>query len=104
LEGVEAEPAWLAWSPERVAAAYARIAGLLEPFTRMRSPNEAETERQLIDPVLQVLGWDHVLPQQNHRLRGRDILLKICKSLDLPFYASRIHSDLLRPPQIPKAA
>jgi hypothetical protein len=38
------------------------------------------------------------------RLPGRDIRHKICKSLDLPFYANRIHSDLLRPPQIPKAA
>jgi hypothetical protein len=40
----------------------------------------------------------------DHRRPGRDILLKICKSLDLPFYANRMHADLLRPPQIPKAA
>jgi len=38
------------------------------------------------------------------RLAGRVILLKICKSLGLPFHANRIPSDLLRPPQIPKAA
>jgi hypothetical protein len=38
------------------------------------------------------------------RLPGRDILQKICKSLDLPFYANRIHSDLLRPAHIPNAA
>jgi hypothetical protein len=35
------------------------------------------------------------------RLPGRDILLKICKSLDLPFYANRMHSDLLRRPKSP---
>ncbi len=40
----------------------------------------------------------------DHRLAGRDILLKICKSLDLPFYANRMHSDLLRPPPVPNAA
>ncbi len=39
-----------------------------------------------------------------HRLPGRVILLKICKSLDLPFYANRMHSDLRRPPKMPKAA
>jgi len=39
-----------------------------------------------------------------HRLPGRDILLKICKSLDLPFYATRMHNDLLHPPQTAKAA
>ncbi len=40
----------------------------------------------------------------DHRVPGRDMLLKICKSLDLPFYANRIPSDLLRPPQTRKAA
>ncbi len=40
----------------------------------------------------------------DHRLAGRDILLKICKSLDLPFYANRMPGDLLRPPQPRKAA
>jgi hypothetical protein len=40
----------------------------------------------------------------DHRLPGRDILLRICKSLDLPFYANRIPADLLRRPQTPKAA
>jgi hypothetical protein len=32
----------------------------------------------------------------DHRHQGRDILLKICKSLDLPFYANRMHPDLYR--------
>jgi hypothetical protein len=40
----------------------------------------------------------------HHRLPGRTILRKICKSLDLPFYANRIHTDLLRPPHLPTAA
>jgi len=40
----------------------------------------------------------------HHRRPGREILLKICKSLDLPFYASRMPSDLLLPRQISKAA
>jgi len=40
----------------------------------------------------------------DHRLPGCAILRKICKSLDLPFYANRMPSDLLRPPQTHKAA
>ncbi len=40
----------------------------------------------------------------DHRLPGRDMLQKICRSLDLPFYANRIPGDLLRPPQTSKAA
>jgi len=38
------------------------------------------------------------------RLPGRTILLNICKSLDLPFYASRMHNDLRRPRANAKAA
>jgi hypothetical protein len=30
------------------------------------------------------------------RLPGRTLLMNICKSLDLPFYATRMHSDLHR--------
>jgi hypothetical protein len=40
----------------------------------------------------------------DHRRQGREILLKICKSLDLPFYANRIPTELFRPPQTRKAA
>ncbi len=36
----------------------------------------------------------------NHRLQGRYILLKVCKSLDLPFYANRLNRELFRPTPI----
>jgi hypothetical protein len=36
-----------------------------------------------------------------HSLNGRAVLQNICKSLELPFYANRIHADLLRPPRTP---
>jgi hypothetical protein len=35
----------------------------------------------------------------DRRLQGRVILLKVCKSLDLPFYATRMRTELYRPPQ-----
>jgi hypothetical protein len=40
----------------------------------------------------------------DQRVEGRNILQKICKSLDLPFYASHMPPELLRPPQPPAAA
>jgi len=40
------------------------------------------------------------LANDPHRtLPGGTILRSICKSLELPFYASRMHTDLLRPPR-----
>jgi len=56
---------------ERLRAAYGNFAGL-------KDPNEATTERQLIDPILNALGWDHFLPQQSaaaHRSDVPDYLL-----------------------------
>ncbi len=56
---------------DRLRIAYASFAGL-------KDPNEATTERQLIDPILKALGWDHFLPQQSaakHRTDVPDYLL-----------------------------
>jgi hypothetical protein len=56
---------------DRLREAYRSFAGL-------RNPNEATTERQLIDPILKALGWDHFLPQQSaakHRTDVPDYLL-----------------------------
>ena len=72
LEGVTAEPAWRALTSARMEAGRARLRALSEPFARQRSPNEAETEAQLIFPALeQVLGWPNWLPQQNQSASGR---------------------------------
>ncbi|MGI8475135.1 MAG: hypothetical protein ACR2OO_01990 [Thermomicrobiales bacterium] len=72
LEGVLAEPAWRAFGDAEVEAARARLTALLAPFARQRAPNEAETEAQLIFPVLeQVLKWPDWLPQQNLSAAGR---------------------------------
>jgi hypothetical protein len=65
-----------------------------------RQKSKIATSQQIIETHIDA----ELAKDPDHRRPGRDILLRICKSLDLPFYASRIHSDLLRPPQIPKAA
>lgn len=72
LEGVKAEPAWRALSTDTLESARSRLELLLAPLVRQRTPNEAETEAQLVFPVLeQVLGWANWLPQQNQSAKGR---------------------------------
>jgi hypothetical protein len=65
-----------------------------------RQKSKIATSQQVVETHIDA----ELAKDPDHRRPGRDILLRICKSLDLPFYASRIPSDLLRPPQIPKAA
>ena len=58
LEGIAAEPAWRTWPAEAVAGSRACLQALFAPLVQQRSPNEAETEAQLVFPVLErVLGW-----------------------------------------------
>jgi hypothetical protein len=65
-----------------------------------RQKSKIATSQQIIETHIDA----ELAKDPEGRLPGRDILHKICKSLDLPFYANRLPSDLLRPPQIPKAA
>ena len=46
--------------------------GLFESFSRYDNPNEAETEQELIRPLLELLGWADYLPQQG-TTHGEDI-------------------------------
>jgi len=71
-----------------------------EAIDLTRQKSKIATNQQIVETHIDA----ELAKDPDHRRPGRDILLRICKSLDLPFYASRIHSDLLRPPQIPKAA
>ncbi|MCY4113403.1 MAG: Eco57I restriction-modification methylase domain-containing protein [Chloroflexi bacterium] len=45
---------------------------LLEDFAHYQDPNEATTERDLIGPLLELLGWADYLPQQSTR-HGEDV-------------------------------
>jgi hypothetical protein len=65
-----------------------------------RQKSKIATSPQIIETHIDA----ELAKDPDHRLPGRDMLLRICKSLDLPFYANRIPSDLLRPPQTRRAA
>ncbi len=71
LEGVTTEPAWHALTGDHAGASKARVGALLSDFAARRAPNEAETEHGLIFPILEELGWSHILPQQNQSAGGR---------------------------------
>ncbi len=63
------------WQAFDEALLYALEAGLNDIFARFPtggSPNESQTEDDLIWPVLGLLGWAEWLPQQNLSARGRE--------------------------------
>ena len=48
------------------------LAGIVDAFPAATQPNEAQTEDDLIWPVLALLGWTDVLRQQNLTVSGRE--------------------------------
>lgn len=68
--GIRATPEWQhsVAQPAAFAAFRDGIRSRYEAFTKFHHPNEAETEQELIRPVLELLGWTEYLPQQSaHR-------------------------------------
>lgn len=63
--------AWSAVPDAAVDAFERRIAPLLLAMRHAAQPNEAETESELILPVLRALGW-YSLPQQSAGARRED--------------------------------
>jgi len=72
LEGIKDSEAWKALDEPSVDALQATIGERLTAIQKLKKPNEAETEAELIWPVLRALGWEHSLPQQNLSLGGRE--------------------------------
>ncbi len=54
-----------------LAAVRASFADILAEFPHASGPNEATTEKDFVWPVLQLLGWDDFLTQQNLSASGR---------------------------------
>lgn len=71
LEGVTDEAAWGNLDGARLAAAWDTVQRALSALARQHNPNEAETEKDLIYPVLEAIGWSHLLVQQNMSTSGR---------------------------------
>ena len=58
--------------PDTFTAFVNAISACLNNFSRFSEPNEAVTEKELIRPVLEMLGWTDYLPQQG-AARNEDI-------------------------------
>lgn len=78
-EGVAATQAWRSLDAADLTAFEAELRRLFKPFPISGSPNEAQTEKDLIHPVLNALGWTETLPQVRATIKGRsdvpDVLL-----------------------------
>ncbi len=72
LEGIKDSEAWKALDEASVAAVRATVAERLTAIQKLKKPNEAETEAEVIWPVLRAVGWEHNLPQQNLSFGGRE--------------------------------
>ena len=73
-DGIEATPEWKASveNPSAFESFKMAVTDLFRTFSASNEPNEAVTEQQLIVPILEVLGWNHYLPQQGLQ-RNEDI-------------------------------
>jgi hypothetical protein len=65
-------PEWRSISDEELAGFVGKLSAILSAFPTMQTPNEAQTEDDLIWKVLGALGWGAFLRQQNLAPRGRD--------------------------------
>ena len=63
---------WQAFEDARLDALAGELQAVVERFPTGQSPNESQTEDDLIWPVLERLGWTASLRQQNLSAQGRD--------------------------------
>lgn len=70
-EGVIASPDWSSITDDRLNTVRNEISALLADFRARHSPQEAETERDLIDKLLTCLGWSDFLVQIKAAKKGR---------------------------------
>jgi hypothetical protein len=72
IEGICEQEAWMALDGAAVAAIRSRLITLFSAFGKLKNPTEAETEKELIWPLLAVIGWSDMAVQQNLSVTRRD--------------------------------
>ena len=73
LEAIKQSQPWKDISDEKFADVRARLQSLAKNLTKHASPNEAQTERDFIYPVLEAIGWTDINVQPNLARRGRQV-------------------------------
>jgi hypothetical protein len=71
LEGIVRTEQWTSLSQEDLDALKRRLTDIARAFLANASPNEAATERDLIYPVLEALGWGDIDVQPGLSPKGR---------------------------------
>lgn len=71
-DSIRSMPEWGAFGDARLAALKTAIEAAVAAFPTDKTPNESQTEDDLIWPVLKALGWSSFLRQQNLSAKGRD--------------------------------
>ena len=71
LEGITRSEPWAALADAEVAALKVELLQHTESLLAINKPNEAQTEKVLIYPVLELLGWSDVEVQQILSTKGR---------------------------------
>ncbi len=70
-EGITETSEWRELGNDRLDALWEGARALLSEHCGRRKPTEAETEDQLIYPLLELIGWKHKSVQQNMTTKGR---------------------------------
>lgn len=70
-EGITETAEWRELGNDRLDALWEGARALLSEHSGRRKPTEAETEDQLIYPLLELIGWKHKSVQQNMTTKGR---------------------------------
>ena len=65
-EGIQATDAWqdCVRQPLTFTAFKQSLREILDKIASAHEPNEAQTENEVVRPLLELLGWDHHMPQQ----------------------------------------
>src|ERR1700681_1391136 len=71
--GIRRTAEYQAVGPEAVAVAAVRLRAIVESLLVHLEPNESTTEREVVEPVLEVLGWRQRFPQQKVAARRSDV-------------------------------
>jgi len=72
IEGIRETVAWTALDDVGIARTRNRLELLIATFGKLRNPTEAETEKDLIWPLLDAIGWAEMSVQQNLSAKARD--------------------------------
>jgi hypothetical protein len=71
-EGIRSTAAWSAMSDFIVTEARTRFDALFGAFGGLKNPTEPETEKELMWPLLEAIGWTSMSVQQNLSVKARD--------------------------------